>query len=161
VLLGEVKNRRSRLLKRTAAAEGRGAASRRSPGGERAIRYDDPASAVAEEGLIRLLYLEPELASSPLLPEAKDFSSPELGRLYTVLLGRLREGRAVSADVLGGELEAGEVSLLVDILQKPEALSNSKQALEDYINRIRNRRRAKELGSDPMQIYQQRRQEIK
>ena len=110
--------------------------------------------------MIRLLYLEPELASSPRLPAPEEFSSPELGHIYTVLLDRLRAGRAVTADVLGGELESAEVSQLVSILQRPEALASSSRALDDYINRIRERRRAKEQGLDPMQIYQQRKKEL-
>ena len=160
VLIGEVTNRRKSILRRTAAIEGRGGTKRTEPGAERPLRYDDPASAVAEEGVIRLLYLEPELAKSGRLPAAEEFSSPELGRIYSVLRQRLAEGKAVTADVLGGELEQKEVSLLVSILQKPEALSNADKALDDYINRIRERRRDAQQGLDPMQIYQQRRKEI-
>ena len=158
-LLGEVNARRKRILRSAEKAEGRGT-TRRETGARAEIRYDDQASAVAEEGVIRLLYLEPELASSPRLPAQEEFSSPELGHIYAVLLRRLREDRAVTADVLGAELESKEVSLLVDLLQKPEALSNSKQALDDYINRIRERRRVKEQGMDPMQIYEQRKKEL-
>ena len=159
VLLGDIDARRKRILRAAEKAEGRGRA-RGAPLERSAVRYDDPASAVAEEGVIRLLYLEPDLASSPRLPAAEEFSSPELGHVYTVLLTRLREGRSVSADVLGGELEQKELSLLVDILQKPEALANSARAMDDYINRIRARRRDREQGLDPMQIYQQRKKEL-
>ena len=151
--------RRKRILRSAEKAEGRGTA-RGAPDARAAIRYDDPASAVAEEGVIRLLYLEPELCASPRLPAAEEFSSPELGRIYSVLLARLREGRAVTADVLGAELDAREVSQLVGILQKPEALSNSGRALDDYINRIRERRRDKAQGLDPMEIYRQRQKEL-
>ena len=45
----------------------------------RALHYDDLGSAAAEEGLIRLLYLEPALISAPGLPPAEDFSAPWLG----------------------------------------------------------------------------------
>ena len=159
VLIGEVNARRKRILRSAEKAEGRGTA-RGAPDTRAAIRYDDPASAVAEEGVIRLLYLEPELCASPRLPAAEEFSSPELGRIYSVLLARLREGRAVTADVLGAELDAREVSQLVGILQKPEALSNSGRALDDYINRIRERRRDKAQGLDPMEIYRQRQKEL-
>ena len=159
VLIGEVNARRKRILRSAEKAEGRGTA-RGAPDARAAIRYDDPASAVAEEGVIRLLYLEPELCASPRLPAAEEFSSPELGRIYSVLLARLREGRAVTADVLGAELDAREVSQLVGILQKPEALSNSGRALDDYINRIRERRRDKAQGLDPMEIYRQRQKEL-
>ena len=160
VIIGEVDSRRKRILRRAEKTEGRGSPERGSQPAERQLRYDDPASAVAEEGVIRLLYLEPELASSPRLPAPEEFSSPELGHIYTVLLDRLRAGRAVTADVLGGELESAEVSQLVSILQKPEVLASSSRALDDYINRIRERRRAKEQGLDPMQIYQQRKKEL-
>ena len=161
VLIGEVNVRRRRILRSAEKAEGRRSPERASQPAERQFRYDDPASAVAEEGLIRLLYLEPELSSSPRLPAPGEFSSPELGRIFAALLARLRDGRAVSPpDVLGAELESGEVSLLVNILQKPEALANSARALDDYISRIRDRRRAREQGLDPMQIYQQRKREL-
>ena len=48
----------------------------------RAIRYDDVRSAMAEEGVIRLLFLDGSLADrcGDLAPE--DFSSPLLGKIY-------------------------------------------------------------------------------
>ncbi len=67
----------------------------------------------------------------------------------------------MSADLLGAELEQGEVALLVDLLQKPETLSNSARALDDYINRIRQRRRAAAEGDDLLEILQERRKELK
>ena len=160
VLIGEVKSRRSRLLRRTAAAE-RSSPERQSQPVERQLRYDDPASAVAEEGLIRLLYLDGSLASVAGLPDAAEFSSPALGHIYGVVRRRLGEHRSVSADALGGELSADEISLLVRILQKPETLSNSKRAMEDYINRIRQRRRAQSDSGDLMQLLEERRKELK
>ena len=160
VLIGEVKSRRSRLLRRTAAAE-RSSPERQSQPVERQLRYDDPASAVAEEGLIRLLYLDGSLAAVAGLPDAAEFSSPALGHIYGVVRRRLGEHRSVSADALGGELSADEISLLVRILQKPETLSNSKRAMEDYINRIRQRRRAQSDSGDLMQLLEERRKELK
>ena len=160
VLIGEVKSRRSRLLRRTAATE-RSSPERQSQPVERQLRYDDPASAVAEEGLIRLLYLDGSLAAVAGLPDAAEFSSPALGHIYGVVRRRLGEHRSVSADALGGELSADEVSLLVRILQKPETLSNSKRAMEDYINRIRQRRRAQSDSGDLMQLLEERRKELK
>ena len=160
VLIGEVKSRRSRLLRRTAAAE-RSSPERQSQPVERHLRYDDPASAVAEEGLIRLLYLDGSLAAVAGLPDAAEFSSPALGHIYGVVRRRLGEHRSVSADALGGELSAEEVSLLVRTLQKPETLSNSKRAMEDYINRIRQRRRAQSDSGDLMQLLEERRKELK
>ena len=129
--------------------------------GERELRYDDPASAVAEEGLIRLLYLDGSLAGDGSLPTAEEFSSPVLGHIYSVVRQRLRDHRPVSADVLGNDLSAEEISLLVKLLQKPETMSNSRQALADYINRIRQRRRESEKSDDLMQILAEKRKELK
>ena len=64
------------------------------------------------------------------------------------------------ADALLEEAPSAEVSQLVSILQRPEALASSSRALDDYINRIRERRRLKEQGQDPMQIYRQRKKEL-
>ena len=106
----------------------------------RELRYEDPASAAAEEGLIRLLYLEPGLLRDAALPLVSDFSSPALARIYEILCRRIREGSSVDADALAGELSGDEMSLLVSILQKPEALSRSRQSLADYIAKIRERK---------------------
>ena len=114
---------------------------------EKSFRYDDPASAVAEEGMIRLLYLEPELIESP-LPEESDFSSPVLGHIYSVICRMLREGRTVNTTTLSSDLSGAEMSLLVTILQKPEILSNSRQTMTDYIYRIRSQKARKSEKPD-------------
>ena len=160
VLIGEVKRRRTRLLRRTEAAERTSPVRDSQPSGK-TIRYDDPASAVAEEGLIRLLCLEPSLAGDPRLPDAAGFSSAALGHIYGAVRGRLAAGKSVSADVLSGELSGDELSLLVNILGRPEALSNSARALDDYINRIEERRRAAAGGQDLMQILEEKRKQLK
>ena len=102
---------------------------------DRQLHYDNPASAVAEEGVIRLLYLEPELFEYK-LPAAEDFSSEALKHLFTVICDMLREHRSVTPVTLAGELPKEEMSLFVSIIQKPEKLSDSRQTMADYINRI-------------------------
>ncbi len=159
VLIGEVNSRRKRLLRRTENAAARANPERQNRSPESVVRYADPASAVAEEGVIRLLCLDPGLARSARLPKPEEFSSPELARIYTVLLSRLARGQDVSANVLGGELEAKEISLLVNIQSRPEALSNSERALGDYINRIRGRRSAAEGETDLMKILEEKRKQ--
>ena len=105
---------------------------------ERGMKYSDLGSAVAEEGVIRLLYLEPSLApTAESSLKAEDFTSEPLRHIYAVLLARIREQRSVSADVLAEELSKEEISLLVRLLQKPENLSASAQTLQDYISAIR------------------------
>ena len=160
VLIAEVERRRKRILRSAEKAGTRAGPARAAGPAGRAIRYEDPASAAAEEGLIRLLYLDPALARSPRLPEPEVFSSPALAHIYGAVRGRLSSGRDASAALLGGELNGEEMSLLVSLLQKPETLSNSEKALEDYINRINDRRSSASDGDDLMKILEQRRKEI-
>ncbi len=103
---------------------------------ERELRYDNPRSARAEEGLIRLLYLDPSLSDEPALPPPESFSSPVLGRLYGALLRREREKQPVSLAVLSGEFDSAELSHFTRIIAEPEELSRGRQALRDYIEVI-------------------------
>jgi len=121
----------------------------------RELHYDDPASAAAEEGLIRLLYLEPALIGTPGLPPPADFSAPGLGRIYGVLRKRIETGQHVSTDHLAGELNGDELGLLVAILQKPEMLSRSRQSISDYINKIEERKQIRDGGTDLMALRDQ------
>ena len=106
---------------------------------QRSIRYDDPRSARAEEGLIRLLYLDPGLAKGRELPDAAAFSSPLLGRFYSELLGRIRSGESISPGVLAGRFTAEEMSHFTSILGAPEDLANSGKAIDDYIGIVTTR----------------------
>ena len=106
---------------------------------QRGIRYDDPRSARAEEGLIRLLYLDPGLARGRDLPDAAQFSSPLLGRFYAELLRRLQSGERISLGVLSGQFTAEEMSHFTTVLDAPEDLSNGERALTDYIQIIAGR----------------------
>ncbi len=134
----EVERRRKAILSKARTEQSRRLTmpERQAQPAQKALRYDDPASAVAEEGIIRLLYLEPSLAGTPSLPDPSEFTAPALGHIYSVILTRLRAGGAMSTTALSGELTGEEMSLLVSLLQKPEVLKNSAQALQDYINRI-------------------------
>ena len=97
---------------------------------------------------MRLLYLEPALASRPGLPPAEAFSAPALARIYTVLLDKARRGESIGTATLGAVLSADEMSLLVRLLQKPEQLSRGETALNDYVTRIRERSRLQEENKD-------------
>ena len=103
---------------------------------EKKLRYENLRSAMAEEGVVRLLLLDPGLiASCPLEPE--EFTSPFLGRLYRELRGRQQEGRSLSPSALAVGLEEGEADLLAELLQKPEDGGQVKNALNDYVTAIR------------------------
>ena len=103
---------------------------------QRGIRYDDPRSARAEEGLIRLLYLDPGLARGKELPAAEAFSSPLLGRFYAELLRRIRAGERISPGVLAGQFTPEEMSHFTAVLGGTEDLSNGERAMDDYIKII-------------------------
>ena len=107
---------------------------------ERELRYEDPRSARAEEGIIRLLYLDPSLSDSTELPPEEDFSSPLLRRLYAVLLRRAKERQSISLSVLAADFDSAELSHFTRIIGVPEDLSRGKQALRDYIEVIRLQR---------------------
>ena len=142
VVADEVERRRKRLLSSARKAEDRQQArlDRAPPSDGKALHYADPASAAAEEGVIRLLYLEPGLIREPGLPPPEEFSSPELGHIYAAMLEKLRRGETANTATLSEALSGEEMSLLVSLLQKPELLNRSGQSLRDYIDRIKERR---------------------
>ena len=118
----------------------------------RAIRYDDVRSAMAEEGVIRLLFLDGSLADrcGDLAPE--DFSSPLLGKIYGEQLQAAREGRTPAPALLQEALTTEEMGHLTALLQKPESLAAADKSLPDYIEIIR-RAAAKRTGGpqeDPL-----------
>lgn len=102
----------------------------------RSLRYDNPRSARAEEGVIRLLWLEPELFRQDVGISGEDFNSPLLGRLYTELLSMARSGQKLSMALIADKFTPDEVSHFTELVQKPQELQNSKKALADYINII-------------------------
>ena len=138
VIAGEVKRVRKSLTSKTEKDEQKSLLrpEQMMQPADKQLRYDNPTSAVAEEGVIRLLYLEPELISAP-LPSEDDFSSDVLRHIYSVICTMLKEQRTVSPATLAGEFSAEEMSLFVAITQKPENLSDSRQTMADYVKRIK------------------------
>ncbi len=99
----------------------------------RSIRYDNLRSAIAEEGVLRLLVLDDSLfpAAAPL--NEKEFSSPLLGKLFSALWQQRSEKGKVSIPLLAEDFSSEEIDHLSRIVQKPESLKNASQALADYI----------------------------
>ena len=115
----------------------------------RGSRYTNLRSAMAEEGVIRLLHLDPTLFGDapPLRPE--EFSSPLLGKIYGAMWPRRYDRTGLSA--LTGELTGEEMSHLTTLLQKPESTANAPQALADYIRVIREEQAKRDgSGIDPL-----------
>ena len=114
----------------------------------RSLRYEDPRSARAEEGILRLLMLDGALVrqTADLAPE--DFTSPALGKIYGVLRDRLRQGRPTQLGMLEGELDRDEIDLLAAILRQPEILENAPAALADYRAVLRRERMKKQTDDE-------------
>ncbi len=154
VVSGEVERRRKQLVRRAYREEERqqDRPERQTQPREKELRYDDPVSAMAEEGLVRLLSLEPELGARPELPPAADFSSPHLGHIYEVLRGRIARHESVSSASLGEALTGDEMSLLIRIQQAPVNLTRGDLALQDYIKIIQEHKTQREQKNAPTDL---------
>lgn len=114
---------------------------------ERSIRYQNLRSAMAEEGVIRLLSQDESLFPDETPVRAEEFSSPLLGRIY----GELWQRRGhVSMAAMAAVLTAEEMNHLTSLLQKPESTANAPQALADYIRIIKEEYTKRTVGFDPL-----------
>lgn len=147
VVTQEVERRHKKAV-RTACRENENKLShpeRQLQPGQKEFHYENPESAAAEEGIIRLLFLDQGLFKGKDLPEPEEFSSPALAQIYSALKTKFENGDIISTATLSATLPPELASLLAGILQKPEALRNGEMALKDYIARIRRQR---ELAAD-------------
>lgn len=141
-ILDEVKRRRTQRARRQKRDEQRAAlrpahAMQTQPSG---VKYENPRSAAAEEGVVRLLFLDPELFRRSAPPDAALFTTPELRHIYETLLSKALRGEAFSMGSLSATLTPQEVSLLTGIIQQPTELANAPKALQDYINIMQTQR---------------------
>ena len=114
---------------------------------ERGLRYDNIRSARAEEGILRLLTKDASVfPNAPPLTE-EQFSSPLLGRAFTLLWQQREAGRDPSIPLLSEFFSQEEISHLITVTEQPESLSNARQALADYIRIIQSEWR-KRSGAD-------------
>jgi DNA primase len=114
------------------------------------LKYEDTLSAAAEEGVIRLLFLDQGLFAGGRGPAAEDFSSPELRGIYQALLKRAESGGSMNMAALGDALTPEQTELLAGLLQKPEVLSNAERSLGDYIEKIKMQKMLREGKNDLM-----------
>ena len=146
VVAKEVERQRRQLVNRARKDDFREQtkAAQSAQPADRGLRYENLVSATAEEGVIRLLYLEPALYTKILLSES-DFTSPALGHIFSVLFSKAQNHSPISVSSIGELLPPEEMNLLISLLQKPEILSNSESALADYLTRIKDQ---KELSAE-------------
>ena len=68
--------------------------------------------------------------------EPEQFSSPVLGKIFSLLRRRHDQGLTVAVANIAGELTGEEMSHLVHITETPESRGNAGQAMADYIKTI-------------------------
>ena len=161
----EVKRELSRRLKKEKKQQERrdlSPALQLQPG-ERAMRYENIRSARAEEGVLRLVLLDPELLKRAERLGPEQFSAPLLARVFTLLRERWSAGLSVSLPALAGELEPGEMSHLTGVLNQPESLQNAEEAMGDYIEIIETEaaKRAGDGRADPLLVMREKYREKK
>ena len=131
----QVRRRRQRLNDRQREREDTRPLRQSQPVGV-AIKFENPASAKAEMGVIRLLNQSPELFRGDIGLDGADFSSPELRHIYEAMRDLSRQGLETSAASLGAALTPDEVGLYTRIIQEPVSAANGAKALADYIHKI-------------------------
>ena len=129
-------------------------ASRMSQPRDKAIRYENERSALAEEGVIRLMYLDSGLFTGVKI-EPEEFSSPLLGRFFHVLRDKAQAHAPLSMASLSASFTPEEIDHLTALLQKPEVLSNGQKALGDYINIIRTEKQNSSAEDDLLAFAEQ------
>ena len=130
----------------------------------RSLRYENLRSARAEEGLIRLLMLDPGLVSQMEGITGEEFSSPLLGRAFDALRRRAEEGLSTRLAALAEEFAGEEMDHLAQVAAQPQAAASSGQAIADYISVIRGERLLRgggEQGDDLLLAAQKRYQQKK
>ena len=101
----------------------------------RELRYDNLRSAVAEEGLLRMVLREPALFARTDALTAQSFSVPMFGVCFALLKQRWREDLSVRPDVLTDALSPAEMAHLTAVLQEPDH-PVSEDAFDDYVRVI-------------------------
>lgn len=102
----------------------------------RELRYGNMRSAMAEEGLVRMVLREPALFDRAAGLPMEQFSVSMLGRAFAALRTRWEEGLSVTAAGLADLLTPAEMAHLTAVLQKPDA-PVSEQAFDDCLQTIR------------------------
>ena len=112
----------------------------------RSIHYNNLRSAMAEEGLLRMLLREPALFDKVSPLTAEQFSAPVLGKAFSLLQSRHRDDLQVSLAGLSEEFSPEELAHLTQVAQKKDELI-SDEAFADYRRIILNEAAKAQLQS--------------
>ena len=119
------------------------------------LKYENVRSAVAEEGLLGQLLLEPALMDQVGNLSPEEFSAPLLGRVFAWMQRRWKQHLTISIPAMEGDFQPEELSHISRISQRMEGTVNE-QALRDYIGVIRSEA-AKRGSKDLMAALNRRR----
>ena len=103
----------------------------------RGLRYENIRSARAEEGMIRLVLLDPGLLPQMDGLTGEEFSAPLLGRAFDLLRRRGENGLSTQLAALAEDLTGEEMDHLSQVAAQPESTANAGQSIRDYISVIR------------------------
>ncbi len=103
----------------------------------KSIRYGNVASATAEEGIVTLLMADPQLVIFTGELRAEDFTSPFLGKVFSMIKERFSAGEEITPAVIASRLEPDEAAHLTGMLQRPVNLGQAREAMADYIDKIK------------------------
>jgi len=127
----------------------------------RELRYINEISAVAEEGVLRCLVLDPALLKIAAETgfSKEEFTSPFLAKVYDILEERINAVRDVNEALILSELEANEASQFTTIMQKPESLQQGTKIIQEYIDKIRAERLKTQVPDEGLLLEIKRRKE--
>lgn len=112
----------------------------------RAFRYNNMRSAMAEETILAMVMLQPALFDKTQDLTEEMFSAPVLGKAFSQLRGRFREGLEISPSVLT-DFSPEEMSHIVGVLQRHRGALGEK-AFDDCIDTVRAEYQAGAVRSD-------------
>ena len=138
-LLYEVERERKVLLKKNKRDEEKRdlAPVQKMMPKERALRYTNPKSAVAEEGLVALLFAFPDQIDEVRAKVSPgEFSSPLLAKVYDIQLRCAQDGRECSMTNFTENLSSEEMNHISGVLAKRSDFCQT-EALGDYIEVIK------------------------
>ena len=119
---------------------------------ERAMRYANTKSALAEQNVICLLLQDDSVFGAEQPVAERDFSSPLLGRMFTALWTQRQQTGAIHINALNGQFTVEEISHLVSILQNTQLKTNHRKMLEDCIRIIQEAVRKRNVADGTEEI---------
>ena len=117
------------------------------------LHYKNVRSALAEEGVIRLLLLDPPAARYCGELKREEFSSEALGKIYAILMERIARDEEPGIPALTGELTPEEMSLLTALAERPESTADPAGTIAQYKDIIKNEYRKRTGGEDIMDVW--------